>query len=454
MRPSLCAVVTSLALGILWLGPGSVFAASPAASALPGTSPAATAPVDLLDPGAEPRTTLRYAYESGATYTMVVDLDIAMAIATGDSWNQVVTVPTIRMVADIQLDDVATDGSVRYDYRYSSVNFLDPTSVDDATVQAMDAQFAPLLGLTGWVIVDDRGRNLDGGINGLEALEPGARTLLENMQRSLAELSAPLPEEPVGVGAKWQTEQHLGNQGIVIDQTSTVTLDRHFGQELLLLIDLSQSAEPGPMDVAGTATGTTLMLVSMAGDGRGTMVVPLHGLVPTSNLTAHSTIIIESEGTRVTTTGDLGFRVREGVQVPPPPTATTTDRIVRASHILFSPNHDPEAAQSLRSSDPAWEAARAEALRAAAELRAIPDADARRAAFEARARMDSDDTGSGAAGGDLGAFTRDTMVPEFGDALFDAVDLQPGDIIGPVRTDWGWHLIMYHGEGTRADLDQ
>ena len=51
--------------------------------------------------------------------------------------------------------------------------------------------------------------------------------------------------------------------------------------------------------------------------------------------------------------------------------------------------------------------------------------------------------GSGALGGDLGAFTRKELVPEFGDALFDAVDPQSGDIIGPVRTEFGRHVIMY-----------
>ena len=35
------------------------------------------------------------------------------------------------------------------------------------------------------------------------------------------------------------------------------------------------------------------------------------------------------------------------------------------------------------------------------------------------------------------------MVPEFADALFDAEDLQQGDIIGPVRSEFGWHVILF-----------
>lgn len=44
----------------------------------------------------------------------------------------------------------------------------------------------------------------------------------------------------------------------------------------------------------------------------------------------------------------------------------------------------------------------------------------------------------GSKGGDLGWFTKDRMVPEFGDA---AAKLEPGQISEPVKTQFGWHVI-------------
>jgi peptidyl-prolyl cis-trans isomerase D len=51
----------------------------------------------------------------------------------------------------------------------------------------------------------------------------------------------------------------------------------------------------------------------------------------------------------------------------------------------------------------------------------------------------SDDPGSKSRGGDLGFFGRGQMVPEFEEAAFSA---QPGDLVGPIRSDFGYHLIQ------------
>ncbi|MDB6164817.1 MAG: peptidylprolyl isomerase [Xanthomonadaceae bacterium] len=75
--------------------------------------------------------------------------------------------------------------------------------------------------------------------------------------------------------------------------------------------------------------------------------------------------------------------------------------------------------------------AKAEAL---AQQARQPGAD-----FAALARANSDDTGSKAAGGDLGWVAKDVMVKPFEDALFA---MQPGEIRGPVKSEFGWHIIQ------------
>lgn len=58
--------------------------------------------------------------------------------------------------------------------------------------------------------------------------------------------------------------------------------------------------------------------------------------------------------------------------------------------------------------------------------------------FEEVAREFSKDAGSAKQGGDLGYFTRDKMVPEFANAAFS---LKKGEVSGPVKSPFGYHLI-------------
>ncbi len=118
-----------------------------------------------------------------------------------------------------------------------------------------------------------------------------------------------------------------------------------------------------------------------------------------------------------------------------------------------APSLDPNATPTpIPSDDPSWDVAQAEADAAASDLRAITDVAARMEAFSERAKAESDDTGSGSRGGDLGFFQRSDMVPEFADAIFDAEGLQQGDIIGPVRSEFGWHVILFdEARGTLAE---
>jgi parvulin-like peptidyl-prolyl isomerase len=123
---------------------------------------------------------------------------------------------------------------------------------------------------------------------------------------------------------------------------------------------------------------------------------------------------------------------------PVVPTATA----VKVRHILYSPKDDAQAAASLKPDDAAWKKAEEDARAAYTKLKADPSL------FPQLAKDESDDPGSGANGGNLGYVEKDSpFVKEFLDAIFkDGV--QPGQILEPVKSQYGWHVIQILSRGS------
>ncbi len=94
------------------------------------------------------------------------------------------------------------------------------------------------------------------------------------------------------------------------------------------------------------------------------------------------------------------------------------------AHILIAAPADADAATLKKAEDKA---------------RALAEQARKGADFAALARANSEDPGSKDSGGALPAFARDgSMVKPFEDAAFT---MQPGEIRGPVKTDFGYHVL-------------
>ena len=102
------------------------------------------------------------------------------------------------------------------------------------------------------------------------------------------------------------------------------------------------------------------------------------------------------------------------------------DETRRASHILIEINSAEKDAQK------ANEVAKQRAEKLMKQLKANPSR------FAELAKKESADLGSAEHGGDVDFFARGQMVPEFEKAVFDA---KKGDLVGPVKTDYGYHII-------------
>ena len=109
---------------------------------------------------------------------------------------------------------------------------------------------------------------------------------------------------------------------------------------------------------------------------------------------------------------------------------------VRVRHILYSPNDDPENASKVAEDDPAWAKAEQDANAAYEKLKADLSQ------FDALARAESDEGAAATSGGKLPYFsTADAVDPAFAAAIHQP-GLVPGQLLEPVKSAFGWHVIQ------------
>jgi parvulin-like peptidyl-prolyl isomerase len=121
------------------------------------------------------------------------------------------------------------------------------------------------------------------------------------------------------------------------------------------------------------------------------------------------------------------------------PTTPPGADAIKVRHILYSPKDSPDAAQTVPDGDPEWTKAQLGAQAAYDRIKANP------ALFDEIARAESDESsakGDDGTGGKLPYFDKDSGIDEaFADAILKP-DLQPGQLLEPFKSSFGWHVVQ------------
>jgi len=122
-----------------------------------------------------------------------------------------------------------------------------------------------------------------------------------------------------------------------------------------------------------------------------------------------------------------------------------SDGAIKVRHILYSPNGDASKASTVAADDPAWATAEAAAKATYDKLKADPSL------FDSIARAESDETSAATTGGKLPYFApADSIDSSFAAAIFKG-GFQPGQLLEPVKSAFGWHVIQVMHYPTDAD---
>lgn len=257
-----------------------------AASVLAQDAPAtgSRSEITILDAGAEPRRQLRYQFDAGSSESAAMDMNINMTMSMGGIQIPQMEMPTIRLVVDLGQVETSADGTARYEFEIGSMELADNAGSDPALANAVRASLGQVPSISGWARINSRGVTLDGGVNLGDGIDPQLSQVFDSAEQSLQQMSAPLPQEPVGVGAEWRVVQDIESGGFNVSQTASYTIIEMNGDNVTLDVAITQTALAQVVEMPGMPAGTGANLDSLESTGAGSMQIDLARFMPTSSL--------------------------------------------------------------------------------------------------------------------------------------------------------------------------
>ena len=249
--------------------------------------------IAVTSTGAAPRRALRYVVPAG--YRGHMNMDMTMSLAMRSGGGQVIPamqVPTVRVGADTAVTGVSATGDITFTIAFTGMALQSTAGVDPTALGPFRAVSDELKNVKGTATISSRGVTRSLQMDTSQASSPQIGQMMDSVKTSVAGISMPLPEEPVGVGAHWEVRQAMGSTGMALFQKVECELAALDAGSATLTLKIEQTAPAQPMRNPSLPPGADLSIESITGAGTGTMTVAFNALVPTSDMSSRSTMVM------------------------------------------------------------------------------------------------------------------------------------------------------------------
>lgn len=255
--------------------------------------PADEPTIKLLEPGAEPRRELRYQFKPTGTVTMVMGMKMSMSMQFGEIQSPMTSMPRMENRMEIKTETLDPDGNLQYSFTLTKSGIAEGEDANPQIQAVLEKDLKAMEGMTGSATVTPRGLTKEAEINIPPTAPKSIEQMIQNLKQSIRQMSIPLPEEAVGVGAKWEIQSDVKNADISLTQTMLATLEAMDESSCKIKVAMKQSAEEQELKAPTLPPGATLTLKSLASDGDTSLDIDLTSLVPKSHGEISSTSVME-----------------------------------------------------------------------------------------------------------------------------------------------------------------
>jgi hypothetical protein len=265
--------------------------------------------VRLLDRGQRPRSELRYSIAAGTTTSSTTTFRVA-SLARSESNAALAILPGLRL--DIVSGPAElTEGGVKFKVDVVRSEALVPDDFDENWGEQLREGAALAEGIGGWVELDDRGRLVAGALNEQARRSDVPVRLLRMIVNSRETLTrVRLPEEKVGLGARWESRRQIRAYGFDLQQVDTYTLVDRAGDEVMLNVTVQQLALPQTIEFPEEEI--VISVQSMRSQANGQIILDLRALESdaSANGTAEDHLLVKTPGAAESIDIDEEFEVQ------------------------------------------------------------------------------------------------------------------------------------------------
>lgn len=265
----------------------------------------------LLDEGSQPRFPLRYAIPVGTKQSldMIMDIDMNIPGLVGE-----MTMPRMVMVTDLEVTKVDPDGAMHMDMVFTDIRIEDRPGTMAGVADAMKTEIDSMKGMKMTQVLAPNGRVKDMTVD-TSNLPPQMREQMKQAEQAVDQMTAILPDQPVGVGARWRVEQTVLQQGIRMNMNATYEVVEISEGHAKVKTQIEMAAPSQTVE----QNGIRAKLDKMTGVGDSMTSLDLAKLVERVAANIDMDMAMSAQGQSITMTMKMGIEIVPSGQAPSPP---------------------------------------------------------------------------------------------------------------------------------------
>jgi hypothetical protein len=262
--------------------------AEPRADATASATPASVVPrelsptppptIELLDPGAEPRSRLRMHPAAGTEAKLDVALSLTMTVRSGGTEAPPLAMPTVIVRGRVIVDS-ATDTELRVRHLADAIEIEESADVPAALKGELQKTVEGLAEYRASLRVDPRGFVRGGVVDVPSGASGPAAQILAQLGQAYGQALVAAPEEPVGEGARWTETRDVDQSGMKLRQTTTWELKARTPDVIEAHGDVVQTLRAAELD-GGPMPGVRAKLVKFSAKGTSDTTFDLAAAAP------------------------------------------------------------------------------------------------------------------------------------------------------------------------------